>query len=222
MPPLCQKSLRQAVLIAIFGYQTKQIMKKYFTLLALLPSFSLFAQSPAPKASAGFSHSPNVAVGTGINNNTGLLGVDVEVPLVDQFSLDGGLGLSTWGYKFTGSGRYYLKPGNLGWALSAGFTMNTGLAGFQNDMETIYGNTERVELDMLPTTNIFFSVYKFVALGKGKSRFYFNLGYSAPTSSRYYTQISGDPISKQSEKVMSILRPGGIIAAIGFSFGTGR
>jgi hypothetical protein len=89
-------------------------------------------------------------------------------------------------------------------------------------METIYGTTENIELNLKPVTNLFVSVYRFIALGQGKSRLYFNLGYSLPMTSSYYTQVSGSPMSKNSELVMKILRPGGLIAGLGFSFGTGR
>lgn len=161
---------------------------------------------------------PNIAVSTGFNNNTGLLGFDVEVPLAKGLSLDGGFGLSSWGYKFTGSARYYLKPSGLNWAISCGFTSNTGLAGYKNDMETIYGTNEVVVLNLLPTSNFFIGAYKFVPIGFGKSRFYFNLGYSIPITSHYFTQVSGSPLSKNSERVIRILRPGGLIAGIGFTF----
>jgi hypothetical protein len=161
-----------------------------------------------------------IALSTGWNNNTGLLGVNVEVPVSRHFSVDGGVGLSTWGEKFYGGAKYFLKPCHFGWAFGSGITYSTGLKNFQENMETIDGATEPVELDLNPQVNLMFAAYRYWALGRNKSRLYIELGYTVPLNgSDRYTQTAGTPINDVSAETLKLLSPSGIIVAIGFSFG---
>ena len=54
--------------------------------------------SSCPKFYLGFS--------SGLENPVGLLGVNVDFP-ISNFSIGGGLGLSSWGLKLATEGRYY-------------------------------------------------------------------------------------------------------------------
>src|ERR1700749_1816190 len=73
--------------------------------------------------------------GSGINNNTGLLGVSFDKPVAKSVSVAGGIGISSWGYKFYVGSTYYLKPCHRGFAFGGGLTYNTGLHNYQSDME---------------------------------------------------------------------------------------
>ena len=161
-----------------------------------------------------------INISTGINNNTGFIGASAEVPVAGHFSVEGGAGISTWGSKLTASCKYYLNDNFKGWAFGAGFTYNTGLSNFQDNLETIYGTTETVTLDLHSRANIFAAAYKYWRLGKRANRIYMELGYSIPVSGGdKFVQTSGDPISSNSTKAINLIAPGGLIVGFGFSFG---
>ncbi len=206
-------------------------MKKTGLLLPILMlALNVFAQSgsaeKAPPAKGGYNGSKArnntklyIATSTGLNNTTGIIGVLADVPVAPAMSVEGGLGISDWGYKFTAGAKYYFKPNYLGWAVGAGLTHNGGLRHFHNTMETIYGTTEPVILDLKPQTNFYAAAFSYVNLGR-KHRFYTMLGWSVPLTGDTFHQESGSAISKQSKRVINILSPGGLVVAIGFSFST--
>ena len=160
-----------------------------------------------------------LGVSTGINNNTGLIGIDIDVP-VDKFvSIDGGAGIGSWGYKLALGAKYYLQPCQRGWAFGGGLTYSTGLGNYQQDMETING-TETVSLNLHPQTNLFLAAYRYWSLGKRYNRFFLELGYSVSlTGGDKYDEVIGDPLSDNSKTTMRLISPGGIIIGAGFSFG---
>jgi hypothetical protein len=161
-----------------------------------------------------------IGLSTGLNNNTGLIGVSGEIPVASHFSVEGGAGISSWGTKLTASCKYYLGDNFNGWAFGAGMTYNTGLSNFHDNLETIYGTTETVTLNLHVQANVFAAAYKYWRLGKGANRIYIELGYSVPvTSGPKFDQTSGDPISGSSTNVINFIAPHGLVAGFGFSFG---
>jgi len=157
---------------------------------------------------------------TGINNNTGLLGLSFDVPVAKYFSVEAGAGISTWGYKFAALGKYYLQPGHRGWAFGAGITHSTGLQNTQQNLQTVDGNTEEVGLNLNPQTNVFLAAYRYWNLGKRYNRFFLELGWSIPVSGGdKFDQVSGTQITSTSVSTMNLLSPGGLIIGAGFSFG---
>ncbi len=207
-------------------------MKKIILFLSMaLVSLNVFAQSTdgserkpykkeKNKATPGKCPSFFIALSTGWNNNTGIVGVNAEVPVSQHFSVDGGVGISTWGEKLYGGAKYFLKPCHFGWAFGSGITYSTGLKNFDDNLPTIDGSTEPVELQLNPQVNLMFAAYRYWALGRNKSRFYIELGYTVPLNgSNRFTQTAGTPIDDVSVETIKILSPGGIIVAVGFSFG---
>jgi len=206
--------------------------------LTLLLAFSVFAQDtdervkrkedkPSKKEAVKPKISrplrcPNfyIGVSTGLNNNIGLLGICFDVPVGKNYSVDGGVGISTWGYKFAASGKYYLQPCQRGWAFGAGVTYSTGLQNTQQNLENTNNVTEEVGLNLHPQTNIFLAAYRYWNLGQKYNRVYLELGWSAPlTSGSRFDQVSGEPINATSVSTMNLLSPGGLIIGFGFSFG---
>ncbi len=241
---LLQQKNKFAAIKILTSYTIRQL-KKYemkktmLTLFVVLLSFSAFAQAydvsvyQRNKASTKHldstkrriqrpSHCPSsyISLGTGINNNTGLLGVSFDVPIVRYASIEGGAGISSWGYKIAISGKYYLDACHRGWAFGGGVTYNTGLKNYQQNLETVTGNVEQVSLTLNPQTNAFLAVHRYWNLGKQYNRIYLELGYSVPLSyGNKYTQISGYPLSDNSKTTMNLISPGGLIIGFGFSFG---
>jgi hypothetical protein len=161
-----------------------------------------------------------ITVSTGINNNTGVVGVGLEVPVTKQLSVEGGVGASTWGTKVYGGGKYYLRPGHRGWAFGAGITYNSGIATFNETLATINDDNEPVTLDLKPQVNLFLAAYQYFRLGRGNNRFYLEYGFSVPMSGGdKFDQTGGTEITSSSASAVRFLSPGGIIVAAGFSFG---
>lgn len=161
-----------------------------------------------------------ITTSTGINNNTGLVGFNFDIPFAGTYAIDAGAGISSWGYKMAIAGKYYFSPCQRGWAIGLGFTQNTGIDKYTGSMETVSGTTEQVEVDLHPQTNLFLSAYHYWNLGKRYNRFYTQFGWSIPLSGGdRYKQVGGNPISESSRNTLDLLAPHGLIAAVGFSFG---
>lgn len=194
-------------------------------ILAIFCCFSSFSQSR--KGGYGLKNTGNscpklyLGTSTGINNASGLLGVNLDVPITESFSIGGGAGIASWGYKVYGEGRFYFDPCNRGWALGAGVSHNTGIANFPQRLETTTGEKE-VIMDLHPLTNVFFSGYRFWDLGRSGHRFDLRVGYSACLTSNQYTVKSNDVLTNVSKAAMEVTSPGGIIIGIGFTFAIAR
>ena len=160
-----------------------------------------------------------LATSTGINNNTGVIGLNIDVPIGENVAIDAGFGRSTWGNKLFIGGKYFLNPCHMGWAFGGGLTYNTGLSNFVTNTETIYKTQEDVLLDFRPMVNAYFAAYKYWRLGKGYNRIYLELGYSAAFTSDVMVQLAGTPMSDDANKFTKVLSPGGPIIATGISFG---
>ena len=201
--------------------------KCVLTLFTLLSFIDSFAQDAPPRKYAIKSKHANgcprayLGIGTGINNSIGILGLACDIRVAPFVSIEEGLGISTWGPKFSIAGKYYLKPCNNGWAFGAGMSHNLGIKHFHNTMETIYSRSENVILTLHPVTNLFLAAYNYVRLGNGNSRFYTTFGYSVPLGAKSFEQVRGHPITRHSERVMKFLTPGGIVFGMGFSFALG-
>jgi hypothetical protein len=162
-----------------------------------------------------------LGVSTGLENPAGLVGFNMDVPVTGQFSLGAGLGLSTWGYKTYGEARFYFNPCNRGWAIGTGISYNTGLKDFTTKLPTTAGDRD-VLLDLNPTTNAFVSGYRFWDLGRRGNRFYLQVGYSIRLTEDYYKNKSAYTLTNDGTSVLQILAPGGLMCAVGFSFGLGK
>lgn len=191
-------------------------------LITLVITIAAFATNVSARNGYNSSSCPKFYLGisSGINNHSGFLGVNFDVPVTTQFSLGTGVGLSSWGYKAYGEGRFYFKECNRGWALGAAFTYNTGLQDIAVDMPTTIGTTE-VVMDWEPSPNVAVSAYHFFNLGRGGHRFYLQLGWSQAIVSTPYVVTSGHTLDSDGVTAMNLLSPGGLIFGFGFSFGLG-
>lgn len=162
-----------------------------------------------------------VGISTGLNNQSGLLGPNFDIPITKWFSFGLGAGRSSWGFKGYSEGRFYLGDCNRKFALGAGMTYNTGIKNFTTALPTTDGTTD-VKLVFEPSLNASFSAYYFFNLGRdGNHRFYLQAGYSYPLDDMVYQVKSKHTLTDEGKAVMQILSPGGVIFALGFSFGFG-
>lgn len=161
-----------------------------------------------------------ITTGTGINNNTAILGFSFDVPVSKNVSVDAGPGTGTWGNKVYAGVKYYLRPCHRGFAFGTGFTYCPGVYHDRHDLQTIYGNTESIEYNKNPQANILFAAYKYWNLGRKYNRLYAELGWSVALSKGdKITQLSGDRMSSHTVDVLDSDAPGGPIVAVGISFG---
>ncbi len=200
------------------------MMKKIILVLAVFAiSTTGFAQQMTRQKNSTMVSCPKAYLGvsTGLENQAGLIGFIVDVPIVSQVSVGGGVGISSWGTKLYAEGRYYFKPCQRGWAIGAGVSHNTGLTNFTTDLPSNTGGNTSTTLDFEPVTNGFIAGYHFFNLGRRGHRFYLQAGYSFRFSDDNYKVLYGGPLSADARKVLDILQPGGLMLALGFSFGVG-
>jgi hypothetical protein len=159
---------------------------------------------------------------TGMNNAVGIFGPQFDVAIDETFSLGTGFGISSWGYKLFGEGRFYFGECNRGWALGAGVTYNTGIRDIVlKDQETM-GGRQDIAVELHPQTNVMLSAYRFFNLGRrGRNRWHLQAGASIPTSKKKFTQLDGPPLSGIPTEQLRTNSPGGLVLGIGFSFGAG-
>jgi hypothetical protein len=216
----------------IFAVLKTSFMKRLvLSALATIFCMQVMAQAPAPENKEPRTevntkkHSRHAAVyfnlSTGINNNAGMLGIGLEVPVVDQFSVEAGLGSGSWGRKYYFCTKYYLRPSLKGWAFGPGFSYCPGISKYTINLETVYSDSEPVDMHLDPQTNIFVGAYNNWRLGRRNNRIYLQLGYSVPLGPAKFYELYGDPITDNSRNTMKLLSPGGLIVAFAFSFGAG-
>jgi hypothetical protein len=159
------------------------------------------------KAYVGFS--------TGINNMVGILGISLDAVINENVTIGGGIGLSTWGYKWELNLQYYPK-GWRGFYMKGGYSQNTGLKDFEPEMELYGGSTEYVMMDLEPVGNLILAAGYAWKVGK-YSKFYLEGGYAVPLTTEDYYNLHDETIrlSSTSEQVLQLMRPGGIILALG-------
>lgn len=193
-------------------------MKKHFFLSLITITgflFSAQAQDNFKLKQTFFS------LGTGINNNCGLLGIGLEQFVSEKVSFFGAAGIGSWGYKVTGGARLYLD-GKTGNAFGLSYSAATGLEEVEIEVDALINNTEqkvKEKFKLNPVSVINLTWMKHWQIGN-KSRFNLELGYSMNMSGKNnYTSKSGLVLTDKSKSVMDFIQPGGIIIGLGFSFG---
>ncbi|MGE5317391.1 MAG: hypothetical protein ACM3ME_05305 [Chloroflexota bacterium] len=189
-------------------------MKKILTIFVIfiLSAGTIKAQEDAftlPKVYLG--------LGTGINAYTGLLGVAVNVRVLDKTFIEGGLGLGGWGYKYSFGLRYDFKTERT-FGLGINYTGATGLDNLEMDLETIDGTEKKTSLECLSGGTIDLKG-RFSFKAGQKNRFYLDLGYAFPLEERYWKVKNGVILSDVSEAALDITQPGGFMIGLGFLFG---
>jgi len=199
-------------------------MKKVLFLLAIIAvSIQLHAQSGnyydqyASEPPAEDLPKFYLGVGTGINVYTGLLGISGNYRIDNKLFLQGGIGLSMWGYRSSIGLRYDRSLGK-GFTYGLGLSNSTGIEEIELELETANGDVRMLNMEMenAPTLNLK-AGYNWM-VGR-KNTFYINLGYAIPFKNQPWQVKDGTNLSVASQQVLEILAPGGIIFELGFTFG---
>jgi hypothetical protein len=196
-------------------------------ILIIFVSTSAFAQKTEQNDSNNTTKCSPLYVGfsTGLNNQNGILGLNFEIPIATQFSLGTGLGIGTWGIKTYGEiVIYFNNRCQRSGAFVVGATYAFGPKGLVVNASTSAGGRD-VSVSGTGATNMSVSYRQYFITGKQGHKFYFQLGYSARLIKPIYyvTSVNGAyyaNLSPQGYKFIGSLAPGGIMASIGFLFGT--
>lgn len=199
----------------------------YSFLLALLlciPAI-LLSQNTPPKLKFNEKEYVPVylGVGTGLYTYSGLLGMEMELPLAPRVSLFGAAGLGGWGFKAGAGVQFYITRAQFGSAFGVGFCNAFGSTGVETELE-LQGGTgpQAVVLNTYnaPTLNLTYH-YNF-HLGK-KSKFVLGTGYAIALVDKPYDVVSPQNamLTPESETVMQIVQPGGLMISLKFLFGVG-
>jgi len=162
-----------------------------------------------------------LSIGGGLNSNFGLVGWGFEGPISQKITAEGSVGLSTWGFKFHGEIKLYLKENYEGFSFGLGFGRNSGLSDFDLELETEPDKElQTVTMDLNPLNSINVSVCRVWRLGKRRRhKFFIQSGFVARTSDRVYNVKSDHTLSPQSIYILKTLAPGGVTLGVGFCFG---
>lgn len=161
-----------------------------------------------------------ITLSTGVNNNTAIMGFNLELPVTKNITVEAGPGTGTWGNKLYGGVKYYTRPAQRGFAAGLGIAYCPGVRYDEHDLETIYGNTEKIQYHKNPQTVLLLMLYKYWTLGRKYNRFYIETGWAQILNGgEKITQLSGHTISdKQRDRLNSAIENAPIFA-VGISFG---
>ncbi|MBP7497335.1 MAG: hypothetical protein KA792_06705 [Bacteroidales bacterium] len=197
-------------------------MKTVFTILiALTISFGLKAQNKYNINPIDTLPKLYLGLGTGIDNYTGMLGLNAKIRLYKLIYLRAGAGFGGWGTKLAAGLLIEQKPKS-GWAYALTFTSSSGAENLNLQMEVSNGfnsyTNKTVTLDLDKANSLNLSLLHIWKLRKNK-QFNIEFGYALPLSSDVYTVKDNSELSNTSIKTLNMMQPGGVILAIGFMFG---
>lgn len=167
-----------------------------------------------------------IGFASGINNPIGMIGLNVEVPIVEKYAVRAGAGLSTWGFR-TNIGLRYEDRLKKGWGFGLSLSNSSGLKDYKMEMDVrrvsplgiVTEKKEEVLMDFkaVNTINLIFS-YNWIF--KKNNRFHIDFGYAYRlTQDVYSIQNDSIKISSDGDQVLKTLAPGGVILGLGVIFG---
>jgi len=184
------------------------------TIASVLLTFGIWAQSNTMQSNApkpGFY----LGLGTGVESFSGLIGITGDFRASNNFFIRGGIGLGSWGGKFSIGVRNESKSGNsIGYGIY--LSRATGLNSFTYNMETTTGKKD-VKMELLPGFTINPTIsYKWLI--HDLHRFFIEAGYAIPLQTDPWKVADGSELTQDSKNLMHTLAPGGFSIGLGFQF----
>lgn len=158
-----------------------------------------------------------IGIGTGINSYTGMLGVSGALRLQNKLFLRGAVGLGGWGKKYSIGIKYDAKHYS-GWSYCLGYSYHPGMDDMKVKMEVTSGVSKEVVMDYLSTSTINMALAYRWKMGR-KNNFNLEFGYALPLKQKPWKITDGSVLSSTSETVMRMVKPGGLVFGLGFTFG---
>lgn len=192
-------------------------MRKFLTGFLLTASLAVMAQySPTHKAVTPSNFYLDFS--SGIDNHSGLLGIGFQMPFNSEIGLRGGLGFGAWGGKMS-IGMKYQKYQQRGWGVGLGYSHCPGISDLYLDFEDQNGNTNQAHLELLQVGTLNFTVNRNWPVGDNLV-FFMESGYAFYTGGSEYYRVKGSyQPNPNEEAVLRIMRPGGLILALGLLVG---
>ncbi|MFY0599552.1 MAG: hypothetical protein JXR03_07755 [Cyclobacteriaceae bacterium] len=194
-------------------------MKKVILTLSLVAITQLVkAQYKAPEEQAEVLPQFYLALSTGIDNYTGILGVGTQIPLDERFSIRAGVGLGAWGTKLSAGIKYEnLAQKGVGFGLS--YSHCTGIKDIDLELQDQNGDVRTINFDLLTVGSINATINKNWVF-KNKNIFYLEGGYAFATGGgTFYKVNDGTVLNSNDQLILRIMRPGGLILSVGFLIG---
>lgn len=197
-------------------------MKHCYGILFILFSLSAtsFAQNNLLSQVVNETPSTFISIGLGINH-TGILSVGVDVPLAEQISAFGDIGIGSWGWKLGIGGSYHFNNIRKGSAVSLAF-YRAGGSGTQSVIITNEAGRE-IPTFLNPTSTINATYSYNLKLGnKGKVAFVGGYAFAITDIEKAYeTNVLNAQFDDFSKQLIKLLHPNGLILGVKFLFGIG-
>jgi hypothetical protein len=199
------------------SFKIRRIILSIGLLLLLQPANLLFSQQfEYATEQVGMT---KLFLGAGLGVNDYGLGLNLEVPLTSNFSINGNAGLGGWGFKLGGSLNYYPFNVNRGNEFSIGYSSASGLQDFTTQLPVEPNGEEsnvNLDLNMVGTVNLMYT-YNLQVGRSGKIAF--TGGYAICLTKEPYVVNSPVTLTSTSMQVLKIMQPGGLIIGIKFMIG---
>ncbi len=151
-----------------------------------------------------------------------MIGLKVGFAPVKQVMVHFAAGSGGWGNKVSIAAEYLINPLR-GWGVGFGYSYFPGVRDFEQELDVKSGisgsgkQKVKLELQSTSTVNLIFAYHK---LFKNKGRFGIDLGFCMGLDEKpYKVKDPSIVLSEESEAVMDMLTPGGLIFGIHYSFG---
>jgi hypothetical protein len=179
---------------------------------------------PEKKAGPGASSLPPAAtfleIEAGWNSNTGI-GLKIDHLIVNNASIEAGLGLGAWGFKASGGARYYFTPPfrhSLGAALSYSFGSPQDVT-VELEVNDGFGGAEEDSVDFsINPCAVVNLTYAYDIEMSPRFKLCLEAGYGISLNSEPYTVRDDRTLTKKSRQVMDIVAPGGVVVSLGLGF----
>lgn len=192
-------------------------MKRVFLILIIIIcSFELKAQEDGTYYEPDDRPSFYIGLGSGINSYTGLAGVTANYIIDKTLFVQGGLGLSSWGFR-TSIGLRYDQSFRHGFTYGINLSRSSGIDDIDLTFDSGNGTTQEVNMRFESTTtfnlkagyNWWFGKYNTLNI---------SLGYAAAFKDQPWVVKDGSTLSPFDQQVLRLLSPGGIVLELGLTF----
>ena len=159
----------------------------------------------------------------GVTGNIGLksltgLGVSFQYYVLTKFAIDGGVGISNYGYNLSGRGRYIFLKSNFSPFVAAGFIYGTGSFNQIIALSDIT-TSEEIWLNLYPSRFLQLTGGA-EYLAKGGFFLMFNVGISILLNNPSYEVVSGNPSPEMNDYLNFVYGTGfSTEVSIGYIFG---
>ncbi|MEQ8469911.1 MAG: hypothetical protein RIC35_01930 [Marinoscillum sp.] len=155
---------------------------------------------------------------SGIDNHTGILGIGAMFPFNKKMALRAGAGIGAWGGKLSAGIKFEDRETN-GWGFGLSYSHCPGLEDMDITFTDASGGSRVVNLDLLQVGSINFTINRNWVF-RNKNIFFLETGYAAQTGRKDCYQVNdGSTLTPEEDLLMQILRPGGLILALGIRIG---